>query len=119
MRVARGAAQPNTLRADIRRVVDQADRRLAQPEIYDKLTRRTSPNSFCVTIAQMLRDRQLSRRKATIAVHAATGARFVYGPGPVLAEDGRVQPIVQRKAMGFMAMKREREGRAVARRRAA
>ena len=78
-----------TLRLRIRDIVDAAERRLAQPEIYAKLLQggAVDRNTFCVTVAQMLGDRQLDRRKATKVVHAATGGRFVYGPGRKPVED--------------------------------
>lgn len=107
-----------SLRMRIRDVVDAADRRLAQPEIYAELLKggaNAGLKVFTVTIAQMYGDKQLSRRKATKAVHAATGARFVYGPGRNLVED-REAPALRRKVVGFMAMKRLREARAAARR---
>lgn len=106
-----------TLRAQIRAAVDAADRRLAQPEIFDKVERGVGRNVFCVTIAQMLDDKQLSRRKATKAVRAVCpGVRFVYGPGPVPVEDREGAAGRRRKSIGFMAMAREREARAAARR---
>lgn len=101
----------------IRCAVNDAERFLAQPEIYSALGGGLpNRNVFSVTIAQMLAARQLRRRKATKAIHAETGARFVYGPGPVAVFEGRTLADRPRKVMGFMEAARMREAKARARR---
>lgn len=107
-----------TLRTRIRDVVDDADRRLAQPEIYARLARgAVGKDVFVATITQMVDDRQLDRRKATKAIHAETGARFVYGPGRVPVEDRESRARYRANAcVGFMELKRRRETRARVRR---
>lgn len=119
IRARGGAAVANTLVAEIRSIVDRADRRLAQPEIRAQLKRVTTTGCFSVTVAYMLRARQLSRRRATRVIHAATGARYVYGPGPVPVEDFPHSADRPRKVLGFMEMRRMREAKARGRRLAA
>lgn len=96
----------------IREVVNAAERFLAQPEIYAAL-RGGLPNTnvFSVTIAEMLRARQLRRRKATKVVRAETRARHVYGPGPMPVFEGRSIADRPRKLRGFMEEARMREAR--------
>lgn len=104
-----------TLRVRIRAIVDAAERRLAQPEIYAPLLGggRVGRNTFCVEIARMVGARQLSRRRATKDVRALfPKTRFVYGPGPVPVEDASVGERAPRKVLGFMAAKRMREAKA-------
>lgn len=97
----------------IREVLNNAERFLAQPEIYSALDG-LLPNSnvFCVTIAQMLAARQLRRRKVTKAIRAQfPGVHFVYGPGPVAVFDREISAR-PRKNIGFMEEKRMREAKA-------
>jgi hypothetical protein len=96
---------------EIRLIVDAADRRLAQPEIYAELkVNRPNKNLFCVTIADMWNAKQLSKRKASKRVHIATGATFVYGPGKVaVSEDPRAER--PKRILGFMEEKRMREAK--------
>lgn len=105
-----------TLLADIRRIVDDAERFLAQIEIYAQLKVRASRDVFAVAVAKMRAARQLRRRKAAKAVRLITGARFVYGPGPVAVIDRDRGIDRPQKHKGFMALKREREAKARARR---
>lgn len=113
-----------SLRQEIRRVVDAAERKLAQPEIYGQMPKGTSRKVFAVTIAQMLDAKQLSRGRATKKLRAQFPyVRHVYGPGrePV-GERTRAADHRAFGTRGFMALKREREARAraaVARRKAA
>jgi hypothetical protein len=101
----------NTLRAEIRHIVDDAEARLTAPEIYALVTRRASKPVFGVTLCQMVDDKQLSKRKAK--KRSGMGVRFTYGPGRVAVIDAITGGArAPRKVMGFMAMRREREAKA-------
>lgn len=94
----------------IRCAVDAAERFLAQPEIYAAIGGgRPNSNVFSVTIAQMLKARQLRRRRATKAVRArCPGARAMYGPGPVPVFENACDARPPKRLLGFMELKRMR-----------
>lgn len=97
----------------IRCAVDDAERMLVQPEIYAALGGGLDLNVFTVTIAQMLKARQLRRRKATKALRALfKNVRSMYGPGPVPVFDRARDARPAKRLLGFMAAKRMREAKA-------
>lgn len=108
-----------SLRSRIRRIDDAAERKLAQPEIYAQLKDPPNMNVFCVTIAQMVGDKTLSRRKATKAVKLiCPGVHHAYGPGRESVEEV-MYARRPKKMVGFMERRRMLEARARARARKA
>lgn len=97
----------------IRCVVDDAERFLAQPEIYKALGGgRPKQTVFIATITFMVNARQLRRRKATKAMlKRFPGIHYIYGPGPAPVFESSRDARPPKRLLGFMAMKRAREGK--------
>lgn len=81
---------------------------------------RPNANVFSVTIALMLKARQLRRRRAPKAVRTrCPGVRSVYGPGPVPVFENVRAERRPKRLLGFMEAKRMREAKLKRARRAA
>lgn len=100
-----------SLRAQIRDIVENADTALALGAIHTLMPRSCSRKTVAVTICKMCEGRQLRKRKAPKS-QRTHGTQYVYGPGRKAVEEIREGRAHPRKAMGFMALARQRQARA-------
>jgi hypothetical protein len=109
----------NTVRADIRALVDQAQRAkrpITSQIIWGLLSREIPEDSFTALLSSMCGSHQLTKVEPPAALEPKRGAKaWCYEPGPVDVVDGRRRERVS-MSMGNMAHRRFVEAKAAARR---
>lgn len=101
-----------SLRAEIRHIVDAADKPLLSGEIFAQVTRRNvTTATFGVTLAQMVEAGQLTTTPISRERAGNSKSRVAYGPGATPVDARKEYRPERERLKGFRELAREADAR--------